>query len=357
MRTRLTTLSIHLGVWSLFLLLPGILLLYLGNTQRLFAAPWLIVLPLVSVLSFAFLFYLNYYVLLPQVFEQRGRAAYLLVSVLALMVVFGGQLFFRQWLLTDTVRPTDLPLTAFRRLGLFLLLLLHLLTWGVSSGLWLLRAWKKAAQRLEESEYQRAQAELDQLKKQIQPHFLFNTLNSIYALSLLRGKAAAPAILQLSKLMRYTLTEAKRDTVALAVDLEYLTHYVDLNRLRLTDAYPLSFNASVHPAGYGIAPFLLLPFVENAFQYGVSQVNPKPIDIQISRSDQELEFYCRNTINHFAVAEAENTGIGLENTARRLDLLYPERHTLTVTDDGLHFTVRLRIALEPIHELQTITGV
>ncbi|MEN0006207.1 MAG: histidine kinase [Bacteroidota bacterium] len=339
-------LLIHASVWLSLLVLP-ILLHYYHPVFRDKSDSVFFLIPMAGVLLLMVVFYTNYHLLLPKIWLRHGGLAYLLISVLLLAAIIfihtkGRAIFFQDnFPLPEGVLPIQV-----RRGGLLILILLNLLTWVVSSGLWLLQQWKKSEEQLQESEYKRTKVELDYLKKQIHPHFLFNTLNSIYALTLLDNKLASTAILKLSNLMNFLLIDASHDLIDLDKELSYLEAYIDLNRLRLTENSPLHLKTIEAPASHQIAPLLMLSFIENAFKYGISNIHHSPIWIEFDLQEDTLFFYCKNKLFNKEIAQQH--GIGIENTRRRLQLAYPNAHHLTIKNDGIFFTVQLQIDLQKV---------
>jgi LytS/YehU family sensor histidine kinase len=195
--------------------------------------------------------------------------------------------------------------------------------------------------RNQEIENEKLVTELSFLKSQINPHFLFNTLNNIYSLALVKSDATAGAVLKLSSIMRYVLNETKHDWVPLEKEVEFVNHFIDLQKVRLTDKMAIKFSVSGNVEGKQIAPLILIPFVENAFKFGVSTKEQAEIILDLKAENGTISFYTRNRIFKTENANGDNTSIGLKNTRRRLELLYPERHTLTVNEEGNHFVVNL----------------
>ncbi|MCX6216024.1 histidine kinase [Spirosoma sp.] len=200
------------------------------------------------------------------------------------------------------------------------------------------------ASRLHQIENDQLQAELRQLKAQIQPHFLFNTLNSIYALAIRQDEQTADAIVKLSEFMRYIIRDAHRDKVALAKELSYIANYIDLQKARLRDAVQIDYQLEGNAQQLEIAPLLLFSFIENAFKYGVSPDEESPIDIHLRIEDTSLHLYVAN--KKVAINQFENsTGMGLKNAGERLRLLYPEAHQLTIDNNETNFRVNLSLTL------------
>ncbi len=283
-------------------------------------------------------FYLNYFVLIPKLWTRERRWAYF-ASVLSCFILL------KLWLsvLILGILPQFAPETDMHMMegmATFASFLLFNLTWATSSGIRLSLEWKRAEERRRESESAQLSAELNQLKSQLNPHFLFNTLNGIYTLALAKNEAAPDAVLKLSHLLRYVMAETGSDFVPLQNDLEHLTHFVDLHKMRLTAQTPVTFTIEGNPALHQIAPLLLLPFVENAFKFGTSTLSYSPIQLNIKITDTQIEFHCQN---HVRSNQTDSTGIGIANTRRRLELLYPERFDLQITENQDIFSVFLLI--------------
>ncbi|BDS11241.1 sensor histidine kinase [Aureispira anguillae] len=187
-------------------------------------------------------------------------------------------------------------------------------------------------------------AELALLKSQVNPHFLFNSLNSIYYLAIKKADEAPKAIIALSDMMRYVFTEASNDSVPLLREIDYITKYIDLQRLRLPKHTEVKSEISVQEETLMIAPLLLIPFIENAFKYGVSTRKATTIYLQITADADQLSMKVLNTIIATEQEEIETkTGTGIDNVKRQLELIYPNRHTLSINNDGNVFEVKLKI--------------
>ena len=199
----------------------------------------------------------------------------------------------------------------------------------------------KIRDRWVRAEDEKLHAELAYLKSQINPHFLFNTLNSIYWMALGKSDQTAGAIVSLSSMMRYVLDETGREKVALTKEIAYITNYIQLQQTRFEGSLQVDLSVNGKPEAKTIAPLLLIPFVENAFKYGVNPEEPSTIGIRIDIG--ENDFRLKVTNNKVAVVplDATPSGLGIHNTRRRLELLYPGRHTLEIQDEPKTFTVLL----------------
>jgi len=192
---------------------------------------------------------------------------------------------------------------------------------------------------------EKLKTEVSYLRAQINPHFLFNTLNSLYALALEKSDDAPEAILKLSSMMRYVVSESGRDRVPLESEMAYLKDYISLQRLRMDDGIDFSFITSGDTSGKYISPMLLIPFVENAFKYGLNPEEKSAIDINIEVAADELRFNVRNKKVNVVVPPEEESGHGVENTRLRLQYLYPDLHTFVIIDEEEYFEAQLKIIL------------
>lgn len=191
-----------------------------------------------------------------------------------------------------------------------------------------------------------AEMELNLLKSQINPHFLFNVLNSIYALSLKKSEQTPGIVLKLADIMRYMLYETKQDKVALHKEIQVLQDYLDIEKVRLGAAASVQLVVNGSPVNYQVAPALLIPFVENAVKHGTdSMLSEAYINLHITIKEGSLTFHCIN--NYKANLNTKKKGgIGLENVQKRLNLLYPCKHQLSIDAANNIFEVRLQLNLE-----------
>ncbi len=200
--------------------------------------------------------------------------------------------------------------------------------------------------RLLQAEHAKHHAEIVALKDQINPHFLFNTLNGLYALAVRdKSTTTASGILKLSALMRYVVTETGNGFVSLEKELSYLNDYIELQKLRLDKRVQLSYRVTGAFEEQKIAPLTLMPFIENAFKHGVNPDEESSINILIDVSRQELKLVVENNKVHVALGAHEKSGKGIQNTKSRLNLLYPSRHFLILDESEKHFRVQLTIQM------------
>ena len=220
-------------------------------------------------------------------------------------------------------------------------IILYFLTLALSIATITLRQLRMSREKTLQAETKKAHAELSFLKAQINPHFLFNTLNNIYALATRSHENTAPAILKLSNILRYVTEEISDDFVPLESELNCIRDYIDLQQLRISTKTIIEFETKGNFTLFSVPPMVMMTYIENAFKFGISNHESSVITIMITAEGNEINFFCRNTI--FDSQYKERTGIGLSNTKQRLDYLYKEKYDLhTEEADGM-YTVWLRI--------------
>jgi hypothetical protein len=196
--------------------------------------------------------------------------------------------------------------------------------------------WKKAQK-------DKLQAELSYLKAQINPHFLFNTLNTIYSLAVEKSDNAPGAVVKLSDMMRYVLNEADKDYVPLDKEIKYISNYIELQKGRFGDTVKVDYTVNGNTTRKTIAPLVLIPFIENAYKHGINPEEESAIEVLIDIHPKAVQLYVSNKKVAVQQRLEEKSGLGIENTKSRLNLLYPGKYELNITDDGNKFTVLLNI--------------
>ncbi|MTE26013.1 sensor histidine kinase [Winogradskyella ouciana] len=190
-------------------------------------------------------------------------------------------------------------------------------------------------------EKDKLKSELTQLKNQIHPHFLFNTLNNLYSLILKKSDKAEGAILKLSDLMRYMLYETNLTKVELNKEINYLENYISLEKLRLEESNNINFTSNVDRE-YKIAPFILIPFIENVFKHGVTDYRNNEPYISIIAKNNMLTLH---TVNDKRIKDDEDNGVGLENVKKRLGLLYKDKYSLEKRETDSQYEIILKLNL------------
>jgi len=210
----------------------------------------------------------------------------------------------------------------------------------------LIKYWNQNQKEKLEMEQENLRSELELLKKQINPHFLFNTLNNINTLVFIDQQKTYETILKLSELLRYMIYETKAEKVLLKDEVEYIINYVELQRIRYKDQQFISLEIEGLVGNQLIAPMLFIPFVENAFKYSSKRAPQNPgISIKFYLTTDIVQFEVRNYTQKNTKSSV-NGGIGIENTLKRLELIYPGLHKISIKDEESFFVVALEIKLK-----------
>ena len=301
-----------------------------------------------SIQEFKIVAFINYalgafvinYVLLPRFFYKKKYLPFFLsVAVIVAAIIMIEELVLEAVYYPDT-RGKHFPGIVFSLLDVMPVIM-------ILSGFKF--AWDASKKQLEVEELRSyvQESELQFLKSQINPHFLFNNLNNLYSYAIEQSPKTPSIILELSSVLRYMLYDCKEKYVALPKEIEHLKNFTKLSELQIEERGKITFNTENIQSGYRIAPLILTVFIENAFKHSTaSQVNDITIDIDIKVSEQGvLEFNCKNSFQQLTNTDDLSNGIGLQNVKKRLQLLYPGAHELIINDSGELYTVHLKMQL------------
>ena len=208
--------------------------------------------------------------------------------------------------------------------------------------------WLGLQNEKRELESQNLQSELKFLKSQINPHFFFNTLNNLYALTLKKSDLAPEIVLRLSEMMRYMLYESNEKEVPLDKEINYVNNYIELERLRQGEKFKIDFLVEGEPFNQRIAPLMFIPFLENSFKHGLdNQIKSGYVNIHLMLEENSVRLDIKNSKPEFlpSIKKKKSGGIGLENVRRRLKLLYPDKHKLEILDENDSYHVKLDVEL------------
>lgn len=206
--------------------------------------------------------------------------------------------------------------------------------------------WFEFEAKKREVENEKLTAELNFLKAQINPHFLFNTLNNLYYLAFTKSANTTEVIAKLSQMMRYMIYDSNHAKVPLSKEIEYMQNYIDLEKLRLNNQIPIDFKVEGNPDNVLIAPLIFITFLENAFKHGVSNNKPGAwVNLSIHMNGKGCLYTVENSKLSQHVNNHEKSGIGLQNVKRRLELSYPDAHTLRIEEKPDRYKVELNISL------------
>lgn len=337
---------IHVMLWAL---LGFVLLFYPPLT-------WDVNLPLtfwikqIGIMLFLLvIFYANYWHFTPSFLFRSRYAVYFLCLLGAILIgqlinhLLNNLLSFAEFVERVQMRP---PPRESHLIDGFILML-SLLVLGISTAVAAVLQWQKDAHLSAELQKQQIAAELSFLKAQINPHFFFNTLNNIYSLSFSDVELSREALHKLSRMMRYLLYETQQNEASLKREIAFLQDHIELMCLRLHENNQVRFVAPGLETDHRIAPMLLLPFVENALKHGISAVKNTLTLITLKVQEGRLSMMVENDIVQEQRSLTEHGGIGLQNTKRRLELLYPGHYTLSHHKDArakryvVHLTMEL----------------
>ncbi len=288
--------------------------------------------------------YLNLELLLPKLATVRRWFAYV-VSVIALIAFFSwlNYSFFQNW--SNYILPDYFFISYLSVWEVSLFFVVYI---GISSLLKLSKSWfavNDLQRKLLQAQKDKVQIELQALKAQINPHFFFNTLNGIYSMTLGKDERLPETVLQLSHLMRYFLYESKEELVPLEKEWEVLQDYIALQKIRSNQQLNIEKRLEGEITNQRVAPLVLITFLENAFKHG-AKGNTGPVNIRLLLQvrENEVNFNVENTKGTVdEIEQDEYKGMGLKNVQRRLELLYPNKHRLTIADNEETFTVNLHL--------------
>jgi sensor histidine kinase YesM len=300
---------------------------------------------LIKVVDLAAMVYLTNYVLIPRLLYRKRYVLFVLVY---LLVIFASSVL-KMYLVGQVLNnPEAFSLfTGSYKDRIYDNVIPHFLLVSTGAAIKLLFDYARSQKLLGEMAKEKAEAELNFLKSQINPHFLFNSLNSVYFLIDKQNTGARNALHQFSEMLRYQLYEVKDKKVAIEKEVTYLRDYIQLQQLR-RDNCAVHFNVDDNAKGFAIEPLLLIPLVENAFKHLSHFGNEKrnEVNIALTRSNGHMRFGVRNTTEHRVVSEPLPVGgIGLHNVKRRLELLYPGSYELDIREEGDWFDVMLKIKI------------
>ena len=335
-----TYVKYSLIAWLVFTLLIGWFMYEISNHTT----------SLIRALSFVvpemILFYLNLIWLLPKFLEKDRLAIYIFwVAILSIthMVVFAPlDIYF------DKVYPFDLPHFAERPpITIYIGRLFACIpAFVISALLWKSTQLQKEREDTLELKHQVVEAEAKALKAQINPHFLFNSLNNIYSLSQLKSDKTGDAILQLSEIMRFVTYESDKDKVKLTDELKQINNFIQLQLLKDDDIDNVEFSIGDCSESLRIAPMLLLPFIENSFKHSNFESKEKGwIKIDIHCEESTLVMSISNSAALNTVKKDITGGVGMENVRKRLSLIYPGKHSLNIKQDKNSYNVKLELDL------------
>ena len=332
MKKNLKTISVYVDILFCAVILPLILLLVPVDKRIVSKTDFLIVLTL----YLYFVYFVHRAANIPSLFMKKkfGKVA----AVVILLVV-----------VTWALGQYPVPESETAKMGYALRKHLRMQTvWfflltvsGFSLSIELIFELFRQILQNQQIESEKNKAELALYKSQIDPHFLFNTLNTIYALVVTKSDKAESAFLKFSELLKYVYSYRKADTIDIDTEISYISRYIDLQKMRLNSHTEVEFDCDIRNRSLMIPSMMLMTFVENAFKYGVSSEQDCRIIITVKAGADSLYFRTENSVMRHR--SSDERPVGIENCRKRLELMYPGRHTLTISDDGITFRAVLEI--------------
>ena len=324
----------HVSIWVIIILFP-----YVSNEEGSAAINPFRDLNALSNIFRAGIFYLNVELLVPLLLYKKEIVIYILslVILFCLMMCFHGAMW---GLMYPQLKFHFFKSSAYNSVP-------FLLTVGIGIGYKIIEDRRKADALAKSTRNENLQSELSFLRSQISPHFIFNVLNNIVALVRMRSEELEPTVMKLSALIEYMLYETDNNKVPLRREIEYLRDYIDLQQQRFGDFVKVTTSLRIPEQDLQIEPMLFIAFVENAFKHGVGMIEDPEIDIQLYLNDHILYFSVRNKfVTTGEEVKDRVSGIGLSNVARRLVLLYPNKHELVINRNDGQFSVFLQLNLD-----------
>ena len=290
-------------------------------------------------------FYANYYYFVKRFLFTRQIWLYLLNNLL----LFAMLTTISHFLLNLIPPPEFIPRRGEQNMSFYFFILGDFVRYAIltviSVALKVTSSWYQMDTERKELEKQRSEAELQNLKNQLNPHFLFNTLNNIYSLIAINGEQAQEAIHELSRLLRYMMYDSAQTLVSVGKDIDFVRNYVKLMQIRMPEHVDLRIEIQIEQSDILIAPLLFIALAENAFKHGVSNSKPSFVHIEIIVAEKQMRCLIRNSFFPKDKQDKSGSGIGLINLRKRLDLLYPENYELTCGQTDEYYSCKLIINL------------
>jgi len=326
----------HILIWLFYVLFFGLFYGKYGHDYRLHLIETTCMLPFVMLAT-----YTTIYVILPYYLKTKKTLPSVLMIVMLLFVITLGERVFIRYL-------NDLPITSETLFGISFLYLMLETNFMVALGFIVkfAKKWFEQQQEKHEMEKKHLLAELNVLKAQLHPHFLFNTMNNLYALSIEKSSRTSEGIAKISDLLRSVLYECNDSEITLDKEVKLIENYIDLEKMRYSDRLNVNFNVKGNVDEAKIAPMMLFTFVENSFKHGSSIDAKNPyITINLEIKEKEIYFVAENSKPTYSqISKDKNSGgIGLANVKKRLQILYEGRYELSCVDDDCCYKVSLQI--------------
>ncbi len=328
---------IHLLIWGGIISMPYIFAILKGESIPLDNSFGVFLMPL----AFIIIFYVNYHFLINRFLFNKDLSRFILWNFIIIVALsYLSNLMRDAFMVFDSAHQPDPHVR--EGMPIIVNIIIQTLVVCVSVAIKMTGRWYDVQSRMQQLEKENTAAELQQLKSQINPHFLFNSLNNIYALIAFNQEKAQFAVHSLSEMLRYQLYEASREKIPLIKEMEFVEGYCNLMKLRLSKNVTVTLDMPENDFGITIPPLLFISLVENAFKHGVNPKEPSFIEIKIEiESENRVICSVRNSSFPKTNEDKSGSGIGLENLRKRLSMLFPNRDLLITENRGNEFYARV----------------
>lgn len=338
--------AIHAIYWGILFGIPLIIMQSTGGSifnkqtfTRFFIVP----------ISLCLIFYLNYFLFIPRLLFKERHKEFFLVNLLTIFAIAIGLRLWFDFIIGLMPPEKHMMHTKFSYLFVILRDVTSLVfSAGLSVAIKISKKWHESEAARREAIKSQTEAELKNLRSQLNPHFLLNTLNNIYALIAFDADKAQQAVQELSKLLRYVLYENQETTVPLHKEVNFISNYVELMKIRMPAHVEVKTEFDIRPgSATPIVPLIFISLIENAFKHGISPTQKSFIHIRLAETDDEIVCHISNSNYPKTESDRSGSGIGLEQVKNRLELAYPGQYTWeqTLCDEGRTYSSTIRIRL------------
>nr|WP_319397341.1 histidine kinase [uncultured Carboxylicivirga sp.] len=350
------TIVMHVLAWLVLVILPQLIINRYWGNQNFIAWGFYL-----NAAVYGIIFYINYLWLVPRFYLNNKKVIYFIIGFATIALLYFVSEYFNNTFIHNPEREKKIveafkrlsdehviPKPPVRQMQVYFFSLTSIIISGFALGLKVIEKHIATEKRQKELEKEKLNSELAFLKNQVSPHFFFNTLNNIYALIEISTQDAQASVLKLSKMMRYLLYESENGQTELKQEIDFLNHYIDLMRLRVSPKVNFEIDLPNNHLNLHVPPLLFIPFIENAFKHGISYREKSFIKIEMKVIDNQILFKCINSVSSSAESKKDekHSGIGLENVKKRLQLLFPLKHRLDISQTDDEFSVYLSIEID-----------
>jgi len=293
------------------------------------------------------LVYINIYYLVPKFVLKKKYIAYIIFLLLALISHYLIRSGLNYWLVTKDIWPeVQGKHDPFGFNHIVAVIIGELYVIGLTSAIKFTADFMIEQNKNRQLKALQYKTELKYLKAQIQPHFFFNTLNNLYALTIQKSDKAPKVVLKLSDIMKYVIYDTSKKRIPLIQEIDHIDNYIELEKMRYNNRIHSEVNISGNIDNVTVVPLLFLPFIENAFKHGLQNNEKLKLYISFERSDRQLTFISKNNFNTEIPSGSKSGGIGNKNVERRLQLLYQDKYSLYIKNENNKYEVLLKIPIK-----------